>query len=328
MHNVTHREENMQEKKEDQEKTGEGPEVSQKPEVDDNRQSVISESKYFEGIRKGFLDKYKHGRLIGLIAFLLLFIFEIAILYYWVLPKVILAIWGWGGEVWYKGIIAVIAEFTLICIILSIVYFTSISLILKIIALYSEEEEQKSKKPWEELEKEEQIVEDLIREKDEAGLFPLIRYSRKQLETYYVISIQQAKKSFKYSAFAMFVGFFIILTGIASAFGFFDIIFPDIKSVDINSVVIAGGVLAEMISALFLWVYNKSSSQLTYFYNRQIQAHNVILSFRIADSMGNTLKDEAKREIVKGILETSMTYPPDIKLPTTEGFQKFFKIKH
>ena len=39
-----------------------------------------------------------------------------------------------------------------------------------------------------------------------------------------------------------------------------------------------------------------------------------------------TLKDETKQKIVESIIKTSMTYPPDIKLPDSEGIQKLKKI--
>lgn len=280
----------------------------------------------FDIALKKILEK-PYRKLAGVLVFSVLFFIEVILIYSWVWPNIVLALWNWGAEEWYYLIIAGIIELFLIFWIIALVWFTSIDIIKKIIIWYAEEETSQAEVTIREYEKEEEKIAEEIGEKDDPGLLPTIRYSGETLKTYYGISIKQTRRSFLFSVIAMFMGFFIILIGIASTFGFLEPFFRDIKPTDINNIVIAGGVLAETISALFLWVYNKSSSQLTYFYNRQIHAHNVILAFRIADTMSETAKDETKQEIVKNILEASMAPQTEIKLPGGSGFKKLLKIK-
>lgn len=280
----------------------------------------------FDNALKKILEK-PYRKLAGVLVFAVLFFVEVILIYSWVWPNFVLALWNWGKQAWYCWIIAGIIDFILIILIIAFVWFTSIDKIIKIITWYAEEETSKAEVTIQKYEKEEEKIAAKIGEKDDSGLLPAIRYSGETLKTYYGISIKQTRRSFLFSVIAMFIGFFIILTGIASTFGFLEPFFRDIEPTDINNIVIAGGILAETISALFLWVYNKSSSQLTYFYNRQIHAHNIILAFRIADTMSETAKDETKQEIVKNILEVSMAPQTEIKLPGGSGFKKLLKIK-
>jgi len=238
-----------------------------------------------DGLKKA-LGRH-NGKLIGLMVFLILFIIELLFIYLWVWPNIILALWIWEKQPWYYAIIASIADFFLIIVIIILVWFSTFDYIQKIITWYAEEDKNLVETSLKEFEEEEKKIAEEIGKKDDAGLLPTVRYSGEQLKTYYKMSMQQTRRSFYYSVIAMFIGFFIILIGIASAFGFFEYFLRGIKSPDINNIVIAGGVLAETISALFLWVYNKTSSQLNYFYNRQIHAHNIILAFRIADTMSD-----------------------------------------
>lgn len=274
---------------------------------------------------KKIISSTKHGGAIVGVLLLLLLIFELILFFYFVIPNIILPIWNWGEQVWYQGIIAIIVEFFIITIYFGVIL--PIRSITKVIAIYTETpEEKRIDEGRQKIDEVERKIRESLKE-DELGTFDLITYRRTLLNYYYDMNFKQTKKSFRYSIFAMFLGFFIILTGIAGAFGFLDIVFPNIKLTDINNVVIAGGVLAEMISALFLWIYKASSEQLIYFYKRQIQAHNAFLSFKIATSMNNPIRDKTKQEIVKGILETSVSDEPSIKLPTTNGIRKFLKIK-
>ncbi len=144
-------------------------------------------------------------------------------------------------------------------------------------------------------------AEDSIEKDDKAGLLPLLKYSRLQLEAYYKIGLTQTRRSFLYSVVAMWVGFIFIVVGFAVYLLPIDnwgLVKPE---GDIKTVVIAGGAIIEFVSALFLWVYRSSTNQLTYFYNRQIHSHNVVLCFRIASSMEKP--DEAKRSIVDKVLD-------------------------
>lgn len=90
--------------------------------------------------------------------------------------------------------------------------------------------------------------------------------------------------------------------------------------VQINVLIIAGGGIIELISALFLWVYRNSIAQLTYFYNRQMHTHNILMCYRIAHTMDKP--DDTKRHIVEKVLECTWV----LERPAMQGAKGVSKL--
>jgi hypothetical protein len=137
--------------------------------------------------------------------------------------------------------------------------------------------------------------------KDTIGLVPLIGYSQQQLDSYYKIGLRQARNSFAYGVTAMWIGFAIFVIGMT-----LPMFVPAGRkpAFDIRTITIAMGSTTEFISALFLWLYRSSMKQLTYFYDRQIYTHNILLGHRIAEAMQDKGKsDETSALMVKNLLE-------------------------
>jgi len=139
---------------------------------------------------------------------------------------------------------------------------------------------------------------------DEAGLLPLLRYSRAQLEAYYVMGLAQTRRSFVNAVIAMWLGFAILLAGVALYIGPVEQFGIRRPSGDFNLIILSSAVIIEVISALFLWVYRSTIGQLTFYYRLQMHSHTAILCFRIGDTMGQS--DEAKRAIVDRLLESTL----------------------
>jgi hypothetical protein len=172
---------------------------------------------------------------------------------------------------------------------------------------------------------EEKNISKIIGSRDD-GLLAIIRYSRVQLQPYYVMGRMQTTRSFLYGVVAMSMGLIIILVGIGGSFGLIEMIFPGTEPVDIDTVVIASGILVEMISALFLWLYSRTLNQVEFFFNRQIQSHSVLLAYMMAKKMDTTTtKDETIQIIVKGLLDTLKGKEIQVDLPTSEGLGKWRK---
>ena len=150
-----------------------------------------------------------------------------------------------------------------------------------------------------------------IEKDDQSGLIQLVKYSRLQLEQYYVIGLHQTTQTFWFSITAMFLGFAVIMASV------FPIVIPSLFNTkqigmnpNVNIVVAVSGLIIEVISALFLWMYRSSMAQLTYFYNRQMYLHNVLVCVRIASGMksGDEVKSlDAKALIVTKILDSTWT---------------------
>lgn len=277
------------------------------------------EDKYYSWWDK-LLDK-DFGWLAAVLISLLILIMEIYVVCYWIFPNIILPIWDWGIQGWFQTIIAVIVELFIFSFVIFIISYPVRSL-SAIISFYVKSQEElligkqrsyvKNLENWimEELEyriekarkkgksKEAKIIQDI------RDIFYFFKFRREHLNLYYDMNFSQVIKSFRYSVLAMFIGFFIIVIGILGAFGILEIAFPGIKPIDVDNVVIAGGILAEMISALFLWIYRTSLLQLTYFYKYQVHAHNVFISYLITNTMDKKIRDSTRKELIKEFLKS------------------------
>jgi hypothetical protein len=159
-----------------------------------------------------------------------------------------------------------------------------------------------------------------LEEKDDAGLLPLLKYSRAQLDAYYRVGLSQTRRSFFNSVLAMWLGFVLLLAGMALYVAPVEQLGFKPPTQDFHVIVMGGAAIIEFISALFLWVYRSSTAQLTYFYNRQMHTHTAILCFRIASTMQPEKADDTKRAIVDKVLDWS-TSPEKTPLPGSKGMR-------
>ena len=142
-------------------------------------------------------------------------------------------------------------------------------------------------------------------EKDDvAGLLPLLKYSRAQLDAYYAIGLNQTRKSFFNAVLAMWLGFILLLIGIALYVGPVEKLGLTRPEPDFQILILSGAAIIEFISALFLWVYRSTTAQLTYYYKRQMHSHTSILCFRMATTIQTMEKsDEIKKAIIEKVLD-------------------------
>ena len=139
-----------------------------------------------------------------------------------------------------------------------------------------------------------------LEQTDAAGLLPLLKYSRAQLDAYYEIGLKQTRGSFFNAVLAMWLGFILLLIGIALYVGPVEKLGLTRPPQDFNVLILSGAAIVELISALFLWVYRNTIAQLTYYYRLQMHSHTAILCFRMASSMQQA--DETKRAIIENVL--------------------------
>lgn len=165
-----------------------------------------------------------------------------------------------------------------------------------------------------------------LENKDEAGLLPLLKYSRAQLEAYYTTGLEQARRSYVNSAVAMWLGFFVLLAGMALYIAPVDKLGLNRPAEDFFTLIIGTGLIIEFISVLFLWVYRSSLRQLTNFYNRQMGAHTAILSFRMTSKMSAEAASDTIKTIVAKMLDVSSMH--DIERPAgARGLGKFIGLQ-
>lgn len=247
--------------------------------------------------------KYK-SKSVRLIILLLLIIFTIIgclVIGYFSLLNWLPSLWKWGFEpLTWRAILSVFGAIYLIIFPFAPFWFTEKS-ISGIFSLYAKEAEAEYYAKLDEIEKKQSNYENILEENDIEGLIPLITYSRIELEQYHRIGLNQTQKSYRYSIIAMWIGFIIIAFGIITYIIPNKYINPALINGNFQILTIASGIITELISALFLWIYKSSIGRLTYFYNRQVFIHNALFAYKISKTM--TDSDSAKRIIVEKILE-------------------------
>lgn len=154
-----------------------------------------------------------------------------------------------------------------------------------------------------------------LEKKDEAGLLPLLRYSRAQLDEYYAMGLAQTRRSFFHALVAMWLGFILLILGLALYVAPVEQLGLQRPSQDFSLMILGTGAIIEFISVLFLWIYRSTMGQLTFYYQLQIRTHTAILCFRMATAMKKENEsDSAKLAIIKTILKgTSLPERPALE---------------
>ena len=187
-----------------------------------------------------------------------------------------------------------------------------------LLSIYAKEQEDKDRNKIKKVEGLDQKLEDeILKEEDDEhmrSLIRLVRFSKQQLNQYYDTATHQMRRSFLYSTFAMWAGFLIILLVI------FQYLAPKSWELPtppggVNYLLTAAGVLIEVVSALFFWVYRTAKAEERYFYARRIYLHSVLLGFRVSQSMQES-GDLAKQKIVEHLLGETLEGKPGPELPS------------
>lgn len=114
-----------------------------------------------------------------------------------------------------------------------------------------------------------------------------------ELREYYVISKQQARKSFSAALFICFFGIFIYLLGI-SAYIF--------VNKDITLISIIGGTIVEVIAGLFFWLYREATKQLGVYHQRLGSTEKYLTVIQIIKEMPKDKQVETYNNLISSIL--------------------------
>jgi hypothetical protein len=214
-------------------------------------------------------------------------------------------LWNWGFQpLSFRAVLSVLGAIYLLIIPFMPVYWVR-DTFSGILDLFGEDAKAEASEQLLLMEEKQETAERIFSQKDTEGLLPLVNYSRIELKQYYLIGIEQAQKSYNNSIIAMWVGFVIIIFGIVSYILPFSLVNEDLRGGNFQILTIGSGVVIELVSALFLFIFRSSTNQLTYFYNRQIFIHNALLSYKMATSMSDP--DVAKKMIIEKILDFGST---------------------
>lgn len=114
-----------------------------------------------------------------------------------------------------------------------------------------------------------------------------------ELREYYVISKQQARKSFSAALFICFFGIIIYLLGI---------ICHMIFNKDISIISIVGGTVVEVIAGLFFWLYREATKQLGVYHQRLGSTEKYLTVIQIIKEMPEDKRVEAYNGLISSIL--------------------------
>lgn len=147
-----------------------------------------------------------------------------------------------------------------------------------------------------------------------ADVLDTIRLSLNQLTEYYTINKGQAKSSFRASMGAMVVGLLTILVGIW--------IFYTSPGGDVKVAVIAGiaGILAEFIAGAYFYLYNRSLTQLNYFYDKLTAMQDTMLAIRLCDTLPEPRATATKERLIEVLITPGRIATP--RAPTAEQISR------
>ena len=129
-----------------------------------------------------------------------------------------------------------------------------------------------------------------------ADVLDTIRLSLNQLTEYYTINKGQAKSSFRASMGAMVVGLLTILVGIW--------IFYSNPGGDVKVAVIAGiaGILAEFIAGAYFYLYNRSLTQLNYFYDKLTSVQDTMLAIKLCETLPEPRATATREKLIEVLM--------------------------
>ena len=133
------------------------------------------------------------------------------------------------------------------------------------------------------------LINQLLNPDDPNAYFQaIVTINEISLYNYYSLVEKQAKKSFIFAAVACFLGFVLIVTPIA--FDLKDLVIDT----DLSKIVTYSGIVVELISGLFFYLYSRTVEQLKKYHDNLVYAQDVLLSFKLVE----TVKEEANRILI------------------------------
>jgi hypothetical protein len=121
----------------------------------------------------------------------------------------------------------------------------------------------------------------------------LVRINVENLAAFYVLVKGHTDKSYKVTMRVCVFGFFLMIAGLI-------LTITNVSSPPIGSyIIIASGVITEIIAGVFLYVYNRTTRQIRGFYDSLLTEQNILLSFKL---MEDSKDENEKAKIVSQML--------------------------
>lgn len=132
-----------------------------------------------------------------------------------------------------------------------------------------------------------------IQEQKDYDVFKLLYKNVTESTQYYVISKRQASKSFALAVVSCILGVTIYICG------FLIVAFLD---KDITLLTTISGTIAELITGLSFWIYNKCIKQLNEYHKRLNSTERYLTSIQMADKMSEANKEEMYKWLIQNVM--------------------------
>jgi hypothetical protein len=138
-----------------------------------------------------------------------------------------------------------------------------------------------------------------------ANVLNTIQLGLNQITEYYTINKSQARNSFSFSVFAVVTGLLTLIGGIWLFY------FGKTPNVGLAALSGIGGLLLQFIGGASFYIYNKSLSQLNYFYDKLVRMQDTMLSIQLCGQLEDKARRSAIQErLILEILTRHGTVPP------------------
>jgi hypothetical protein len=128
-----------------------------------------------------------------------------------------------------------------------------------------------------------------------------LKLDLKRLNEYYVINQGQARSSFRWAVFSMFVGFGTIIVGIWLFY--FRVTQPDKFMATLST---AAGCVVNLVSGLFLYLHSKTQDRSLHYYEPLARLQKLSIAIRLVEAHKDAEKQtEARNLVIRELLSNS-----------------------
>lgn len=121
-----------------------------------------------------------------------------------------------------------------------------------------------------------------------------IKTSYKYLDSYYDQTQRQAQQGFHITVVIAIFGALLIFGGVTAMYAGF---------IQPAYITCASGAITELISAIFFYLYNKTVTSMSRYHNKLVLSQNISFALRVADSLSEEKKDDAKLVIIGELIK-------------------------
>lgn len=138
-----------------------------------------------------------------------------------------------------------------------------------------------------------EAIESVVIGESDDNVLSLMLKNVKELREYYVISKQQARKSFSAALFICFFGIIIYLLGILAYI---------VWNKDISIISIVAGTVVEVIAGLFFWLYREATKQLSVYHQRLGMTEKYLMAYQMICEVPKEHRYEEQRNFINYVL--------------------------